>query len=147
MRADSFWAYSSLSSSSPFLNDLPSRNDLWSTEEFVLPEQFYHSQSTVYEERPEITLMRAVLEDAVNCFRNQFYSTGRRQQRLAREAEEWLFSDESRWPFSFLHICSVLGLDPQYIRLGLKRWYRNRPARLQRRKRRVTVHRPLKIAA
>ncbi|MEW6296715.1 MAG: hypothetical protein AB1671_03115 [Thermodesulfobacteriota bacterium] len=142
MHTDLYLAYSS----SSYVNDLPLR-DLWTVDELILPEQFHDTPTNVYEGRPEVTLMRAVLEDAINCFRNQFYTKGRRQQRLAREAEEWFFSDESRWPFSFLHICSVLGLDPQYIRMGLKRWYHTRPARLHRGKRRVAAHRLLKIAA
>lgn len=87
----------------------------------VLPEQFYGPQTSIASGRPEAELMRAVLEDALLCFQKGLVRQGRRVQRLAREAEEWLFSDDSRWPFSFVSICAVLGLEPEYIRRGLKR--------------------------
>jgi len=92
--------------------------------------------------------MRAVLEDAVNCFQKQSAKSGRHAQRLAREAEEWLFSDDPHWPFSFVNICAVLGLDPGYVRLGLKRW-RQQPSAEPQPKGRQTgpARRPLKIAA
>ena len=92
----------------------------------VLPEQFYHAPTRAC---GEVELMRAVLEEAVDCFQKQFVKSGRRAQRLAREAEEWLFSDEVSWPFSFVNICAVLAIEPGYIRLKLKRWSDN--ARVQ----------------
>ena len=92
--------------------------------------------------------MRAVLEDAIGCFQKQMVSSGRRTQRLAREAEEWFFTDDHHWPFSFVNICAVLGLDPEYIRMGLKRWCQRPPTGPQKKRRRVgTARQPLKIAA
>jgi hypothetical protein len=67
--------------------------------------------------------MHAVLEDAVDCFQKQFSQATPRAKLLGREAEKWLFSDDSNWLFSFLSICSALDLCPQYIRQGLKRWH------------------------
>ena len=93
----------------------------------VLPEQFYSRQSGANLANGAISLMRAVLEDAINCFQKQFITSGKRALRLAQEAEEWFSSDDTWWSFSFVSICSVLGLDPEYIRLGLKRWKKNYP--------------------
>ncbi len=87
----------------------------------VLPEQF-HTARDQTPEGGEIALMRAVLEEAIACFQKQCLKSGRRAQRLANEAEEWIFSDEESWPFSFVNICAVLRLEPDYIRLKLKRW-------------------------
>ncbi len=95
----------------------------------VLPEQFYGLWASLANRRPEAELMRAVLADALGCFQKGVVHQGRRVQRLAREAEEWLFNDDSRWPFSFVSICAVLGLEPEYIRRGLKRWGQGRPPR------------------
>ncbi len=86
-------------------------------------------RDTLANRRPEAELMRAVLADALGCFQKGVVHQGRRVQRLAREAEEWLFNDDSRWPFSFVSICAVLGLEPEYIRRGLKRWGQGRPPR------------------
>lgn len=84
----------------------------------VLPEQFFTTATT----SGEVALMRAVLEDAIECFQKQFVNTSRRTQRLAQEAEAWLFSDEEHWPFSFVNICAVLGVEPGYLRQGLRKW-------------------------
>ena len=86
----------------------------------VPPEQFYGLRASLASGRPEAELMRAILEDALLCFQKGLVPQGRRVQRLAREAEEWLFSDDARWPFSFVSICAVLGLEPAYLRLGLR---------------------------
>jgi hypothetical protein len=98
--------------------------------------------------RPEADLMRAVLEDAVQCIRVGLHTTGRRQQRTAREAERWFESEEEAWPFSFLNICTVLGLNPEYIRGGLRRWQYQRPLWKAKSKRRVVRSRdPIRYAA
>ena len=92
--------------------------------------------------------MCAVLEDALKCFQRQFVTRERRAQRLAREAEEWFFADDSRWLFSFVNICAVLDLDPEYIWLGLNRWRQYRSAEHQKTRRRaVPARRPLQLAA
>jgi hypothetical protein len=93
----------------------------------VPPEQFYGPRASLANGRPEAELMRAVLEDALLCFQKGLVQQGRRVQRLAREAEEWLFSDDTRWPFSFESICAVLGLEPEYLRQGLRNWGHGRP--------------------
>jgi hypothetical protein len=85
----------------------------------------------------EIALRRAILEDALACFQKQTVTGGQRVQRLAREAEEWLFTNDYAWPFSFVNVCAALKLDPGYIRLGLKRWRQDPPAHAQKR-----YHRP-----
>ncbi len=81
--------------SGPLAKDLTeSRGKLW-TVATVLPEQFYTASSNLYHGRPEAALMHAVLEDAVNCVLYGSRATNRREQRLAREAEEWLLSDDA----------------------------------------------------
>ena len=70
----------------------------------------------------DFALMCAVLEDALKCFQHQLLPDSKREQRLAQEAEEWLFADDAGWPFSFVNICSALELNPERVRLGLARW-------------------------
>jgi hypothetical protein len=71
---------------------------------------------------PEERLMFAVLSDAVECFQKYLGANGRRCQRLFLDAETWIKCRESRWPYSFEHICEVLDLNPNYLRIGLMRW-------------------------
>jgi hypothetical protein len=114
----------------------------------VLPEQFYRLPDSTQQMSGEAALMYAVLEDAISCFQKGTLANGRRPQRLAREAEEWFFTDDLRWPFSFVNICAVLGLDPEFIRLGLKRWRQPFSAERQKRISRVVpVPRRFQIAA
>ena len=113
----------------------------------VLPEQFFSSPQ-MQPDRPETALMRAVLEEALTCFQYQFYARRTGAQQLAREAEKWFFSDDTSWPFAFVNICSVLYLEPNYIRRGLKKWQANWPLKIPQRKRRVVgTRRCLKLAA
>jgi hypothetical protein len=80
--------------------------------------------------------MRAVFEDALSCFENRDLTRSRGALQLAREAEEWIYSSDERWPFSFLNICLALGLNPDYIRLQLahRRQAAARPLRRKRRR-------------
>jgi hypothetical protein len=92
----------------------------------VLPVQFFSASDHSYTERGEVALMRAMLEDALTCVAKQFRSRGRRPQRLAREAEAWFFADDELWPFAFVNLCAVLGLDPGCVRRSLTHWYLQR---------------------
>lgn len=96
----------------------------------VLPEQFFSFPR--WPIKGQAALMYAVLEDAFNCFLKQFVDNGVRAQSLAREAEEWFFSTDDSWPFSFSNVCNVLGINPEYVRKGLRQWRQRRPARIRR---------------
>ena len=114
----------------------------------VLPEQVGGSTSMVSKYGGIVALMYAVLEDAVECFWKQFVSTRRRDLRLAREAEAWFLSEEDASPFSFITICTVLKIDPDYIRAGLK-WKSQSsltPTRWSTR-RQVRKRQPLRLAS
>jgi hypothetical protein len=91
----------------------------------VLPEQFFDSRIKLAAVCPETALMYAVLEEAFLCVRKQFETE--RFVPNAREAEDWFFSDDSRWLFSFVCVCDALGLDRQYIRKKLKHWTPSHP--------------------
>src|SRR4051812_37117519 len=103
----------------------------------ILPAQFYRPVASPAHGRPEAALMRAVLEDAVQCVCEGWHTADRSKQRLAREALGWLLSEDEGWPFAFVNICTVLGLDPEYLRRGLRRWQWHPPSLIPKRKRRV----------
>src|SRR5437773_8668237 len=75
--------------------------DLGLTPIAVLPSQFFSPPR--YHYKGEMALMYAVLEDVVRCFTKQFIEKRLRTKRLAEEAEEWVFTDDERWPFSFVN--------------------------------------------
>src|SRR6266851_10492325 len=74
------------------------------------------------QQQPECRLLWAVLENAVETYMKNATATSRRGKRLFREAEEWIMQDDPTWLCSFVSICHILGLDPDYLRMGLKRW-------------------------
>ena len=108
----------------------------------ALAEQFFTpvSLATVY---AEAALMCAVLEDAFLCFQRQFEIESRSVQRAAQEAEEWFFSDDAHGLFSFVFVCDVLGLEPEFMRKGLKHRRQSRPGTPQRKMRRLAEVRPM----
>lgn len=89
---------------------------------------------------PEATLMCAVLEDAFFCFKRQFETEKRCAPHTAQDAEEWFFSDDSHDLFSFVSICTVLGLEPEFIRKGLKHWSQSRLHRPKSKQRKMQRH-------
>jgi hypothetical protein len=89
--------------------------------EIMVPAQFDDLRRSAVATRPEHRLMLAVLEDAVHLY--QIGGRGdARTRRLYAETERWFASTDTSWPFSFVVICQVLGLDPEYVRSGLRRW-------------------------
>ena len=111
-----------------------------------MPDQFF-SLPHCYN-KGEAALMYAVLEDAFYCFAKQFVENGARVRCLAKEAERWFFSNDDRWPFSFVNICLVLRIDPGYLRLGLRQWQQRPPTHIKRKKQRVVSRtRSLLVAA
>ena len=71
---------------------------------------------------PEKRLMLAVLEDAIECFQENHSAHYGQRRRAFMDAQRWIFRAQSDWVFGFENICSVLHLDPEYIRKGLRRW-------------------------
>lgn len=71
---------------------------------------------------PERTLLLAVLEDGIRCFQENLFAVSGKRRTLFDEAKEWLFSDDANWFCSFVSICTMLNLEPSYIRRGLREW-------------------------
>jgi hypothetical protein len=87
----------------------------------VLPTPGFSPSTSLYTGCPEVSLMRAVLEDALACVHRQNETARRWVQREARDAEEWLFSDDAHRLFSYVTVCAVLGLEPESMRQALRR--------------------------
>ena len=99
--------------------------------DYVLPSQFV---GTLRRQAPRKTgesrLLIAVLENAVECFQQYVRATGSAERQLFEEAEWWIMGgneeEDTRLDadgpcFSFRYVCEALGIDPDYLRRGLKR--------------------------
>jgi hypothetical protein len=83
----------------------------------VLPVQFYASSAM----QPEKRLMLALLGDALHVYAKGAMFRARGHRRLFAETEEWLFSEETSWPFSCVNICRALDIDITWLRAQLGR--------------------------
>ncbi len=85
----------------------------------VLPKQFFSSFRHKTRLKGEMRLVVAVLEDAIDCFRKNILARTGKRRRLFADAESWVLSDDRSDLFSFINVCEILGLDPDYLREGL----------------------------
>ena len=116
-------------------------NDPTSTliiETTILPEQFFPDPpvANIGERR----LMYAVLSDGISCYQKYKNQQGRREQRLFREAETWILSNDCSWFYAFENICDAFDYDAEAVRKELME------SRLPQKKRpRHTVGRRVKL--
>ena len=69
---------------------------------------------------PEKTLLLAILEDAIHCYRKFATAQHRAGREQFRGAEQWLMGGGDGGVFAFENVCETLGLDPEYVRRGLR---------------------------
>jgi hypothetical protein len=69
---------------------------------------------------PEKKLTAAVFASALVEIRDHHGNPAHR--RRVAEAIEWVQSDDVEWPFSFLRICDVFDLEPEWVRREVQQW-------------------------
>jgi hypothetical protein len=69
---------------------------------------------------PEKRLAGAVLASALVEIRD--YHGDRSHCRSVGQNLEWVASDESEWPFSFVRLCQLFDLEPTWVRMIVHRW-------------------------
>lgn len=90
--------------------------------DILLPAQYLETFRRKANLEQEKELMLAVLEDAIWCFQKYILARDSKRRGLFRDAEAWIFEENSDWLFSFENICELWGFNPQYVRQGLARW-------------------------
>lgn len=83
---------------------------------------------------PEKKLAAAVLAGALVEVRDRHDQPEYR--RRVQEDLNWIFSEESQWPFSFLRLCQLFALEPEYVRGIVNKWVLRTATRRQ-----VSLHR------
>jgi hypothetical protein len=74
---------------------------------------------------PEKALIAAILEDAIHEYHKYRDARDAAGKERFREAEEWITHEGNEWIFSFDNVCEFLGLDPEYLRRGLREMERH----------------------
>jgi hypothetical protein len=68
---------------------------------------------------PERVLALSVLLQAAEDLQKGRDAQDRCKQRLHRDAYRWVISDDRSWAYSFVNLCDMLNLSPEYLRAGL----------------------------
>ena len=105
-----------------------STRSLFGQPDVMLIHEYLHVYRNNTAHTPEMRLIGAVLEDAIDCYFKYFSAQTRRGKRIFTEAAQWIFGQDDDWLFSFDNICEMLKLDPDYIRRVLRQ---NAQERLQ----------------
>jgi len=88
----------------------------------MLPSQYSARMRGRGPQEAEFNLVLALLEDAIHCFKKYRFAKADSAREMYIEAREWFDSSDRTWPFSFENVCMILGIDPSYLRQGLRRW-------------------------
>ena len=102
--------------------------------DILAPHQYLKNYQRHDPAEPEKALIFAVLAEAVDTYQRFAFSDLSRGRLLFREAEAWFWGEEADSAFSFLSICELFGLDPEFFRHGLMQWTANRQRNTSRRK-------------
>lgn len=74
---------------------------------------------------PEQKLLLGILEDAVYMFQTCSLKKSKRARNQFEEVRYWIFEEKTARICGFQTICTVLDIDPDYIRGGLRKWLKN----------------------
>ena len=84
---------------------------------------------------PEKQLAAAVLAAALVEVRDRHADVHYR--RRVTDDLTWIESNDTEWPYSFVPLCELFGLEPEYVRDVVKRWMAAPPTDV----RRISTHR------
>jgi hypothetical protein len=115
-------------------------NFVFTGNDTTLRDQYFATFRRSEHLEPEMALLMAILEDAIHCYRKYRAARDRAGRERFRETEQWIMEEGDDWLFSFENVCEALGLDPQFIRRGVRELSAN-PAETESSRRRDGTHR------
>ena len=87
----------------------------------VLPSQYFSGDDEGLR-GGERKLMAALLSDGIEAYVAQCTATSSSLTSGKIDAREWVETCDENYVFSFDNVCECLGIDPEYLRLGLARY-------------------------
>ncbi|GIW43477.1 MAG: hypothetical protein KatS3mg077_0759 [Candidatus Binatia bacterium] len=76
---------------------------------------------------PEKKLAAAVFVSGLVEIRNHVHNPAKRKQ--VEKELAWVFSDDTDWPYSFVRLCELFQLHPDYVRRIVSEWLSAQPSR------------------
>jgi hypothetical protein len=67
-------------------------------------------------------LLEALLLDAVRTFHVFVHARKPGERQQLEEVEAWIISDDTEYVFSFVNVCTLLGLSAEAVRTALRAW-------------------------
>lgn len=86
--------------------------------EFALVDDLLESHRG-YARGPERALLAALLFDGVQAYMNYVFAESSEHRKRYSEAYRWVHHSDKSYVFSFENVCEALGIDCEYLRLGL----------------------------
>jgi len=90
--------------------------------DILLPVQYFAALKRKKYSCGEHRLLIAIMQDAIECYQKHIHARDSKRRQLYIDAELWIIDLEDEGPFSFTNICELLGMNPEYLRLGLLDW-------------------------
>lgn len=94
--------------------------NLFGQPDVIVIHEYLHVYRSSTAHTPEIKLIAAVLEDAIDCYLKYCTAKNRRGKRIFAEAAQWILERDDDWLFGFDNICEMLKLEPDYVRRVVK---------------------------
>jgi hypothetical protein len=105
-------------------------NDLFEPD-VLLPVQYFAALKRKKYSCGEHRLLIAIMQDAIECFQKHVHARDSKRRQLYMDAEHWVTDQSDDGPFSFDNVCELLGMNPDYLRVGLLDWRDRERARRQ----------------
>ncbi|HVO24006.1 MAG TPA: hypothetical protein VMW56_10295 [Candidatus Margulisiibacteriota bacterium] len=80
----------------------------------VLPSQVGDNHGRAH--RPELYLVSAIFEDALHSVFHNVRARRGRKRREFLDACDWFWSEAHEWPFAFVNVCDLLGIEGRTVR-------------------------------
>jgi hypothetical protein len=85
--------------------------------------QFYEGVRAQHPETHAMKrLMLAVLEDVLRCLPTYTERRNPAHRKAFSEAETWILDRRAQGPFAFVSVCEALGIQPDHLRDGIRKW-------------------------
>ena len=89
----------------------------------LTPVQYYEGVRAQHPETHAMKrLMLAVLEDALRCLQTYTGKRNPAHRKAFGEAETWILDRRAQGPFAFVSVCEALGIQPDHLRDGIRKW-------------------------
>jgi hypothetical protein len=89
----------------------------------LTPVQYYEGVRAQHPETHAMKrLMLAVLEDALRCLQTYTERRNPAHRKSFGEAETWILDRRAQGPFAFVSVCEALGIQPDHLREGIRKW-------------------------